>query len=283
MEKNSDKQDRVEAFREASIQSIRTTPPEIPRKVDAITRTASVGLLAGLVDYVAGPAIFHTDRAGQNDEVSALLIIVGGMFLANIQNIRALCATEPENIAKSRWNLVTGGAGGAVTFAGLAKLVTVAALSGWTGVGALAAGGLIVGVGGSAVYNRISRKKYCPHIDCGAKGNCKQRVCRRCLRLFWPKDQKLDCSATQFLDWYSVASYLQTSFMLSYMDAVKLLEKYFGEWFVEKTEGKSVVVDCSRFVSWIDKNKPVIANYKGAGKESMTKEQIREYLQREEL
>lgn len=39
--------------------------------------------------------------------------------------------------------------------------------------------------GATAVYNRLTRGKYCPH--CKARGNCNQRVCRSCKKLFFPE------------------------------------------------------------------------------------------------
>src|SRR5439155_4662912 len=126
--------------------------------------------------------------------------------------------------------------------------------------------GLGLGVGGTAVANRLRKRKHCPHKGCEAEGDCSQRVCRSCMRLFFPDERGIDCSRRVNLDWYAIASYLDEQ-KLSYVDAEVLVREHMKDWTLYTGTDKSVFIDCASFLGWVAEHKAELARYKGKGLE----------------
>jgi hypothetical protein len=240
---------------------------------------ASVGLLAGAVDYLAGPILFGVDKSGNQDEISAVLAIVAGVFVSSIKDIRQLCSDEPEKGLEGNLNNIKAGVGGIFGGLTLAALTPQILLS-------LVDGGIILGctlatMGYSAYQNYSKKKKYCKHEGCKAKGKCSQSVCRQCKRLFYPEDRAVDCSKIYFLDWYDIACFLDAQ-GLSYLDAELLVEKHIQDWDIYKNNG-NIQVDCESFLKWVKTNKPAIIYFKNKGSEKLGYRNIDDYLREKGL
>jgi hypothetical protein len=253
-------------------------PPEQERRCfDRATRSAVFGILAGLANYLALPALTGLDRSGNQDEISALLTALAGIFIGSIQ-ARKLCEKERErrsevpSTVKASGAGLLGGAGIGVGLAALSALAVVPPMAVIL-VPALLGGAIAGGV--THAYSR-RKTKYCPH--CGCKGKCPQSVCRNCKKLFYPTKERLDCTQKPSLDWYSVASYFQEGFDLDYLDSIALTKKYIGEWIIPDVQQNNTRVDCSRFIEWVQDNKSVIANSKGEGASNQNNHEIKQFL-----
>ena len=243
-----------------------------------IASPATVGLLAGAVDYLAGPILFGVDRAGNKDETSAVFAIAAGALIASIKDIRQLCSDDPEKIQDNQLNAVKAGAGGIFGGLTLTALTPQILLS-------LVDGGIVLGctlaaVGFSAYRTYTKKKKYCKHEDCKTKGKCSQRVCRGCKRLFHPGETWLDCK-TLFVDWFAIASFFDAQ-GLSYLDTEVLVEKHINDWKIDR-QGDKVVVDCESFLNWVKNNKQNINSFKGLGDKQLGSQSIDSYLREKGL
>jgi hypothetical protein len=284
---NPEKHDFERFFRESQ-DSFKRLPEQPAQSSDVSTRSAVFGIGAGLINYLATRQIPNLDRSGLRDEVSALLAAAAGAFIGSLRNPRTLCATEPEKRAQSKFNVVAAGAGGAVGGASIAAIIPATALATLglplvAALGAVVLGAAGLASGATALYNKAKRGKYCPHDDCQKRGNCKQRVCRSCKRLFFPEAVEINCSRNLFLDWYTIASYLHQQ-KLSYLDAEFLVKDHLGAWKTyPDNEGINITVDCDSFILWVRENKSTIASYKGSGMKHFSQAQAEEYLNKKGL
>jgi hypothetical protein len=224
------------------------------------------------------------DRSGLDDEVSAFFAALAGGFLGNIKRFPTLCAdfSEEKKLRRKEisQNVLTGFFGGssvvALTPAPLVSFVDLSILLGFI---------LIVPFVGLQ-SERIIKKKICPHSDCMKKGNCSQRVCRHCFRLFWPEDIAVDPSKIVALDWLSVASFLHMQ-GLSYLDSEKLVRENFYQWKLlpQKDDGnnESVKIACNNFQSWVFSNNAKLLSYKSSGLQDKSKEDAIKYLDQRDL
>lgn len=278
MEPN-DKNEIAKKIIKESFSNIKTTPDQ-PGNKPSIVQSAILGTVAGLFSYWIGPVLLNVDTRGHNDEIAALLLAISITLLSTISNARKLCDNEKERVSVRRFNILKGGVLGGVGGIGLGQLAAISAIA---GLGPLAIGGVAVGAGGALVYNKLSKKKYCPHLDCKAKGNCTQRVCRKCNRLFWPITTSFDCITTPNPDWYTLASHLQTGYGLSYIDSCLLLQEYSIHWIETGASTFNVSIDCQKFSDWAKQNKKIIIDFKGKAMKTMTYDERKFYLDRNNL
>lgn len=282
---NSDESEFAPFFRESQT-SFKRLPERPAQGSEMVTRSAVFAIGAGLLDYLASRQIGSLDRSGIRDEISVLLAAVAGAFIGRLRDARSLCATEPAKRTQAKFNVAAAGAGGAVGGASIAAIIPAATVTGlgFPIVSALAAivlGGAVLAGGATAIYHILTKGKYCPH--CGARGNCNQRVCRSCKRLFFPEAVEIDCSKNLFLDWYTIASYFDAQ-KLSYLDAEALVKENLGKWkLYPDDEGHSVFIDCERFKEWVSENKSVIASFKGRGLKDLSNAQAEDYLDSKRL
>jgi hypothetical protein len=272
---NSENDPEIEASRAyliASAGQISTVPPRVEETQDLSTRIAAFGVLGGMANYLVLHSIPHALTSGNKDEISALLTMVAAAFIGSMhRSFAQLCFREKN--ARDREKNIYGGAGGGVLF-GLG-IVAALPVVGIATVPILIASGIVLGVGGigavsGAAFNRILKRKWCPH--CGHKGKCDQIVCRNCKRIFYPVEISLDCQK-KYLSGAEVASILQGR-GLSYLDVEILVQKHFSDWERSNTS-KIVLVDCKSFRSWLNDNEDkIIENFIDSGLRNKSKWEI---------
>jgi hypothetical protein len=277
--------DSADAFMAKYGATIPNLPYQFAPETDTSTRAAVYGLLGGSFNYTVLPALLRLPRDGVNDEVSALLGVAAGAFIGSMHGLRALCAVD-QVANNKRGNLAKGTGGGAVGGASLAALLplVVASPPAWL-VGALVVAGAALGLGGTAIIDKRPKVKHCPH--CGEKGDCRQKVCRVCKRLYYPKDASLDCSIVQFVDWFTLSSYLHrtTSGALSYLDSELVVRDYFRAQRVEdagsdleslQSLAKAGLVKCDEFKHWFERQD--ITKFINRGTTGVSPEQLDDRL-----
>lgn len=258
-------------------QSIPTTSPEQKLQSHPFVQSLTAGSLVGLLSYWIAPVLFNLNTSGKADEIAALLIAVSVTILSTISNAKKLCKIDKEQIAERKFNVAKGAIGGGLAGGGLVKLLVAADL---LATGGIISGSVLVGTSGALLYNRITKKKYCPH--CGKRGKCTQRVCRFCLKLFFPESTKLDCIATPKLTWYALSSYLQTGYDLNYIASSLLLQEHVLEWTTFGANQSNVVLDCNKFKIWAQKNDDKIIDANDKVRQ-MSKQEIADYLDNNNL
>jgi len=147
-------------------------------------------LLAGLVAHEVLPSIIGADTAGSGDEWSTLFAGMAGYILSSLKESQELCGKDKMRIRLDVSHEIGKGALGGGGFALAITSQTSAALL------SLVDGGIIfVGTVLGALYAEIRltkiREKVCPH--CGEEGNCSQRICRNCLKIFGSSEKFVGC------------------------------------------------------------------------------------------
>jgi hypothetical protein len=285
MENSELREKEINQFFRNSRTSFKRLPQEPVPKNALLNRAALFGMSAGLLDYVAIQQVPGLNRSGIRDEISVLLAATAGALIGRLQNVRNLCATESKERIRAKFNVVKSGAAGLGVGSAIAAILPAAAAAALglplaVLLGGVVAGGAGLGAGATALYNRATKQKTCPR--CGGKGNCKQRVCRVCKRLFFPEDVELNCSKYHYLEWRTIASFLDQQ-GLSYLDAEVLVRECLSEWQLFPDETNGVRVGCRSFSEWVDHNEDRIAAYKGKGMQDRTDQEALEYLNKSKL
>lgn len=234
---------------------------------DSLRRIAFAAL-AGIGDYSLLPSIHLGKLPAHIVAESAIFMSISAYLLSGIDRIKTLCANDPEQKLNDRKNVSLGAVGG-LSLGATVAAVALAAIPPLHPI--LLAGGLLLvftgaGMGGSQVWNKSAKIKYCPH--CFHKGRCDQKVCRDCYNLFFPLDIQHNCDDNPVLSFIEVASYLR-KWKLSYFDAKKLVEEHWKEWeWLANAENENQI-DCGSFFDWIDKSKSVVTRYGGWTKDEL--------------
>lgn len=254
----SDKKLR-EALREAGKELART--PIGAREYARATPLATGAATGAALGYWLLPDLAQVSRAGAVDEVTAVLTTAAGLLFGSLNKVGQLCGDELARKAEREWNLGKGAAGGFLAGAGLTQLNGAAFLMPLDGGITLAATAL--GAMGASWYNRARRKKYCPY--CGRRQSCEHRVCRSCLRVFFPVEVSRDCDTRVYLDWPLVLSFLQLN-GLNYFQAEEFVIRHFDEWEINggvgpKITDRGLVVPCKAFWNWIDRHPSALLDY----------------------
>jgi hypothetical protein len=278
---NSITNDRINSFFNSSSKRFKHIPL-VSQVGDRVTRSTSLGIFAGLIDYLTQQAL-GIDKFGYKDDLSIILAIMAGMFLGSIRDARFLCQNDKQLKLSHQWNflkaLSAGGVGGGA-FAAIQQIVDFISNLGLTPLESVIALILTssISTGGiSLIYQQLSRQKKCTHIECSKKGKCHQRVCRSCKRLFYPSDISLDCNKNLFLDWFMIASYLDGQ-KLNYLDAEVFVRDNFKRWKIFSSSSGDYLIDCNSFATWINNNKGKLASYIGSGSKNRSETEIIEYL-----
>jgi hypothetical protein len=236
-------------------------------------RALAGSALAGTATYELLPSILHIKPSGSQDAEVAVLAGIGTFLLASLNEAKSLCWSSQARSREEKFQVAQGAGGGAALGAGIAALVKLGTLT------ALFDGGIVLGLAalgalGAAALNSARREKVCPH--CGEEGDCKQRVCRHCYKIFYPAPVELDCDDNITLSWVCVASFLQKQ-GLNYLDAEALLLEHSPNWGVFP-QPNGLQVDCEQFATWVKGNKTEIRQFIGRGEQGRSRAEINEYL-----
>lgn len=244
-------------------------PTQTPAAPDRITRAAATGLATGSAAYIG--LLDVLGPRGHDISRSALLFGVASGLATSLRSLRALC--DDDQAAQRVTNIATGG------FAGLGAGLGIAALTGAALLSAVDMGftlGLTaVGLGTGWFANRRGRRKTCPH--CGSKSDCSKRICRVCHRIFYPSETVLDCGQRPVLNWYVVASYLQ-SHGISYLDAEGLAREHLDHWGPIPSSADGTVFKCSTFLDWARNHVEEIVAYGGRARKDKRDDELEDYL-----
>lgn len=184
---------------------------------------------------------------GYLDEIVALLFANTGGQLA-YASMRRLCEKKPR-LTSGIWSVASGGVTLGLGLAALTAAPLISLLDG--GIIALS---ILIPTGVKLIANSRGGRKTCPHPNCASSEDCDHRVCRSCLRIFYPAEPP-DCKTKFHLDWYGVASFLDLQ-KLNYIEAMNFVMK---DW--ELPISKSGLVDCESFVPWMRKNRGRLSAY----------------------
>lgn len=222
----------------------------------ARTPALTLSTVAGTAAYLVAPEALDISRSGSLDEATAASVALFTYFTSRMVAPH-LCSTKREQKHIEAWNVARGGVAGVLAAVPIAiKIATDIFTTGGilTGLGA-------AGAAGVWIYNRLNRVKYCE--SCGEKGSCNQIVCRECLKLYFPMKKPVNCEESISLTWYALASQLQYD-GLNHFEALALVEEHFSEWTPHLDgRGEATTIDCNDFSVWRDKNKKVIASFRG--------------------
>lgn len=246
----------VRQFFEAAAKKFRRLPAMLQRDPGRGLKVLGAGAAGGGIVYCTLPELLSASRVGSADEIAAGLAAVATILFGSLTAVRHLCGEPPERQRQKTVNELSGAAGGAVAGGTFASL-TAAAL--WSVLdGGILVASTVIGYVGAKAYNVATEVKHCPYPDCETKGQCSQRVCRRCLRIFYPEEGSLDSKL--LVNWLELASYLQKQ-GLNYYESQALVKDHFKNWqLVGKThqcfEGPSLK-------TWLEKNVSSVADYIG--------------------
>lgn len=224
---------------------------------DQLIRGSTFGLLSGGLGYLVPPEIFNIVRTGSADEIATTLAMVSGFLFGSLSSAESLCNESQEAIDTRKLDYAKVIGGGAA-HGGFWAALTKASLFSFVDCGIIA-GSLAVALTYAYYRNRSIKPKYCK--KCEKKGNCSQRICRFCGRIFFPKKVTLKCDS-RHLGWYEIASFFDQQEM-NIIETMKLTSKYINEWGPITTTNGQIKVNCKKFFNWIDNNEDVLPHYMG--------------------